>query len=59
MEKVHLWVSELYIYQNARCNNKNYANPLDVFRITVQTKISTNKSVVLISHKLLWGLFNK
>ena len=24
MKKVHLLVSELYIYQNARCNNKNY-----------------------------------
>ena len=22
-KKVHLLVSELYIYQNARCNNKN------------------------------------
>ena len=43
-KKVHLLVGELYIYQNARCNNKNCLlvhlqtkNTLNVFYMATQT----------------------
>ena len=34
--KVHLFVSELYIYQNARCNDKN-----SILRIIRNTRIQS------------------
>jgi hypothetical protein len=44
-KKVHLLVSELYIYQNARCNDKKYV---------CQFNISTCSKVSLIYY-LFWG----
>jgi hypothetical protein len=36
--KVYLLVSELYIYQNARCNDKNKKTALLTFRCEYQKK---------------------
>ena len=43
-KKVHLLVSELYIYQNARCNNKNCNISLWEVRIHLEpTRLDISK----------------
>jgi hypothetical protein len=48
-KKVHLLVSELYMYQNARCNNKNFYLCLSVyydFRSDISHEIRYNRTVL-------------
>ena len=48
--KVHLLVSELYIYQNARCNDKNCLYPLYYKLINLRVDTSCMNSDINTSY---------
>ena len=48
---MHLLVNELYIYPNARCNDKKWSNVLEIFDVNpVKVKLHFLEKFVYASH---------